>query len=434
MPMLRRHPVISTAVAFLAACGGESAVVTPPPPSIAVSLVSTSLWAGAPVTIRLRNFHDAYGGATLRIGSSDVVLSRTNDTTLTGALPRSVPGGVTVPMVTLNGTDYPLASTVVGGLASITTFSDAAVAAGIAGNHDGRLTMLSEINGQRVGIYDLEAAARTVIPITPGSFQSYPGPSSVDDEMVAVMRRGSSPDRWEVALWQLTGDPAQTRTYPVNNSGSASFANVVMRLSENVFLTAGAHSYSVWRLSGASPSFEWSDLVRAESVNQAILSPRKDRATFTVNAILQGVPVFDAATGDIAYDVAFRTAQGAAFSANGDVLAMTGVDATTNRNRVRLLNATTGAVLREWETTDAPSTVAFDPNRPLMYLLMLPKTGTGYLQVIDRNTLATVAEMEATGLPSGSAPRYAALAAGAPTNAVFLYYIGRVFKFTIPAM
>jgi hypothetical protein len=133
------------------------------------------------------------------------------------------------------------------------------------------------------------------------------------------------------------------------------------------------------------------------------MSPTHDRATIRVNGDLSGVPVFDVATGGIAYRVpGMQSSEGAAFSADGQWLAVAGgmsCVSCSDSARVVVLRANDGTLVHDTTIAGPAWGVAFDRSRPLLYV-GITRVGTTYVDslegpeihpavlVLDRDTFA----------------------------------------------
>jgi hypothetical protein len=143
-------------------------------------------------------------------------------------------------------------------------------------------------------------------------------------------------------------------------------------------------------------------LVRAEGTYDVMISPRGDRAVIIAFGYppgfggTEGVPVLDATTGQVAYEVTeIRTNPAAAFSAEGETLFVAGKDAE-GRQLLLALRAADGQRLRAVPLALNAWGIAPDPARPWLYVTGYTSPGgLGQLLVFDRGSLTLLTTVSA---------------------------------------
>lgn len=351
--------------------------------------VPASAWAGGHLPISSESFRNRGIGAALRIGAVTVLLEREDETTMVAPLPGGLPGGAVTPVLFIDGFTVTLPSVFIAGYTGAQTHAQTIGADTYTWPRTGRASVMGQTQ-QGIALFDLEAGtiANPAVPTN----ASVRGPGPTPQDSVFLLRNGTS-----IQAWRLGPSPAWVATYD-------DFYNLIPRqmmlLSENVMLwVPGQHLYRVATRSAPGAPFDQGGDHQAEEVEGVYLSPRKDRGTVRVDHIASGIPVFDAATGQAAYTVTgLVTTYGVDFSADGALLALGGRAGTTARPpRVLLLDAATGTVLADTLLDREIFAVAFDPDRPLLYVgVVEPGVGPVVL-VLDRATFALRGEMRAPG-------------------------------------
>jgi hypothetical protein len=173
---------------------------------------------------------------------------------------------------------------------------------------------------------------------------------------------------------------------------------------------APAASYSVMMLAGDGYLKGYSNMLQvhgasgdysepATDVDGGVMSPTHDRATVRSVWEFSDLPVFDVATGAIAYRLSgVQSSLGVAFSADGQWLAVAGWKKhfAYDSVRVTLVQASGGEVVHDTTFSGHAWGVAFDRSRPLLYVgVDVPDSGAGGgfhpgILVLDSGTFARV--------------------------------------------
>jgi hypothetical protein len=172
-----------------------------------------------------------------------------------------------------------------------------------------------------------------------------------------------------VELWRLL--PSATRVSA--DSGVTAYRQA-MRLNSGTWLVTSHHYMDLVTWSDSLGRYERSWSIQAEETEGVLMSPRHDRATVLVDWAMggDGVPVFDASAGTVAYRVpGMERVAGADFSADGEWLALAGgghIGGVAATNRLILLRAATGDVVWDTVLDRRPFGVTLDAFAPLMYV------------------------------------------------------------------
>lgn len=219
------------------------------------------------------------------------------------------------------------------------------------------------------------------------------------------------------ALAQDFGAPAELwRLLPTTErlgvDSEVSNRRQAMQLNARTWLLTSHHYMDLLTWSDSLGHYVLSWEIQAEESEGVLMSPRGDRATVLVDWVVEGggVPVFDAPAGTVAYQVAgMERVAGADFSADGEWLALVGgshLGGASDTNRLVLLRAATGEVVRDTMLDRRPFGVTLDAFAPLMYVgLSGPESPTDVFQhpvvlVLERDTGRLLAELR----PPVSAP------------------------------
>jgi len=142
------------------------------------------------------------------------------------------------------------------------------------------------------------------------------------------------------------------------------------------------------------------EFFRIEETEGVVISHRAGRATIQADGIgPDGFPVFSLPDGGVAYtlmDVAHPNAVD--FSPDGELLAIS--ERPPSDIVLRTFRAADGTLLRSRPLPGYPFALAFDPERPLLYVGvngLSDDFGVPTLLVLDRETLETVGTLSAEG-------------------------------------
>ncbi len=160
------------------------------------------------------------------------------------------------------------------------------------------------------------------------------GPGVTYRDSVFVVLPVGSPS---VESWRLGPTPVRLDAHPEHG-----IPRQLMQLGDDTWLRGGAHTLSIRSRTDSTQPYQEIDYA-AEETEGVHLSPRKDRATIRVDYAWDGLPVFDAPSGNLAYRVdKLIVVNGVDFSADGELLAAVGGATwveSQNTGRVVLLEA-----------------------------------------------------------------------------------------------
>jgi hypothetical protein len=321
---------------ILAACSDPAEPALP-----GFSVTPATQWSGGTLTIRSQYFVD-YSGTLIIVAGSDTLalLSLTNDSTLVAQLAPGPSGPVTLTLVRGTRRDS-LATIERVGFSGKRTVTPALYGELLATDSVGTPFVLG---GSFTGTANREPIVRLrVVPGTsqvltlrqPSNTQYGLAPSIVPGAF--TVRDGTD----SIRLATLLVD-APTLVDSMHGFGSG-FTRQVSELKDNLWLVTGSHeSFTRPDSAVGAPTF-----VNTESPWAVFMSPRGDRTTLaTVVQIADGgVPVWDNATGTVAYRLPLFSTEAAAFSTNGNTLYVVGA-LEYGSDTLIAVNATTGALLQ----------------------------------------------------------------------------------------
>ncbi len=419
------------AALLLAACSSQSDP-PPPPPTLdgPITLSGTSLWAGQTLTLASADFAqtDPDDSVMVLVGDSAIRATRVDSTHYSISVPADRSGMFTVRVrwrgleqvaqpITLYGFDRIEPST--HGL-----WWDQLVVPGnepsvIGINYDvASVVVLNVVTG---------AADQAFLPML-FDFCRGAGPTPEPGVFLLQRNQDRSAERWRlVPSVQL-----------LDTLSGVYCGRQLMQMSENVVFRSAHHTYEVLVRSGAGAPFSPTPVAsaRGEETEGVALSPRGDRATIKIDSDLNGIPVFDAATGLIAWRAtSLRSAMGAEFSPTGNELLLVGADSAHSLapfgsdwpgQRVELRDATNGAVVAARSFDRALMGATFDPTVDLVYVILAEVrepslSNAPTILVLNGSTLATIAHLR---LPATAPPCqfgcYRAVAAVSAEPAIYV--------------
>lgn len=377
------------ALLLLAACEAEGPVTPPLVPSYTLP---ARAWAGGQLLIRSDSFSATTAMPTVRIGTVDVLVQRQGDTAFVAAVPDSMAGARPVQLI-WPARSVTAGSVVVDGVVAQTTIpftypgiSNPGTVVGIGGT--ARAIALSGANKEAM-LIDLDAG--TVSPIGArmgGSSTWEPGPTA-DPEVFLF----PTATRNQVERWRVAPSPQRLETFSVFlPSYMPSFAEYA---PGEVLAQSG--SAPQWATHSPERFFVPPTVTpRAEGNDRITLSPRGDRlisngsglrvedggTTVGVGAAVVGLP-----QRQVMFRIpGLRESLYQAFSRDGSELALLGAQDGVGRVLV-VVDATDGAVRHTRLMADSLGwAVAYDPVRPLVYLLVAPSgaRNRAALLVLDR--------------------------------------------------
>ena len=371
--------LVACTLAICAAACSES--TTPSQADFTVS--PASAWAGSEVTVAGHALVRTSAPPVFRAEDSTLTTRLVNDSTWAVTLPVTASGPVQLTL-TLDRDTVTLAPVTVRGFTGTRVFTvdfpwdllvwpNTADASILAGDLNGNLVLLNATTG----------AVTTIDSLLDFNLLRGAGPTTHDSTFLLRPRLSTSLEAWTLF-------PAPTRT---DQFGTITSTRQAMQFGPDAFFVSHNHQFDV-----TAPGGNYSE--QAEETSGVIMSPAHDRATIRVNSDASGVPVFDVASGAIAYRVSdLKTAEGADFSRDGQLLAVAGGTAGPEAaHRVVLMRSSDGTVLHDTTLTSVVWSVAIDRDRPLVYVgIDVPDAGGGTTHpgvvVLDRDTFAPLGVM-----------------------------------------
>jgi hypothetical protein len=325
---------------FVAAACGES--VQPEIP--AFSATPSAQWSGGAITLRSSFFVDRVPLPLITTGTGDTLgLTRQDDSTVTTTLPPGPSGPVTLAMQT-GSKSWALAGVQRVGFREMRTqtgpgFDGVLQASDSAGVPLVFGAVSTNLTGYRAPIVRLQPGSAQSSLLVPTLRQpdnvAYGMAPSVTPGVFAVR---DTTDTLRMA--RLTdGPPVVLRTAAIRFTSTRQVA----QLNDSIWLLTGSHYTLTYVARDTSVSMITN--VASESPYRVFMSPRGDRTTLgtLVSGVEGGIPVFDNATGTLAYRLPFAAVYAAAFSPDGATLYVGGGRYVTDS--LVAVDATTGAVL-----------------------------------------------------------------------------------------
>lgn len=436
---------LALGVAFmLVACSSNDG---PPPPPFdgPISASPAELWASNTLTLRAADFAVGGDDIAVTIGGLAAPATRADDTTFSATVPSELGGRATL-VVRWRDVERTLAPLVVYGFDRVLTGSvllpwDLRVLPGTE-----PVVMAGDLSNNLV-LWNLVTGVEQLVPGVHGLDRSR-GPGPTPDPNIYLL---SPPNAPFVERWRLFPTAERLDTLPVIPGRQ------VMQLSENVVFRSTSHQFAILTRPDPSSPFTVALFEGGEETESVFLSPRGDRAAIAIDGpVPLDVPVFDAATGSVAWRASsFSGVTGAEFSADGATLLFVGPDSAhgladtrfpVEGFRVELRDATTGEVRAARAIDRNLAGATFDPIADLVYVITTrPRVigtrdiGPGVL-VLRRSTLETVAELE---VPANATAclNFCYKAVAAVSTEPALYVVTEVegsvtgrYRFTLPAV
>jgi hypothetical protein len=388
-----------------------------------LTLAPASAWAGNPVQVRGAGV-GRLTGAVLQIGAYSLPLSRVDDTTLSAVVPDTISGEFPATM-TAGGRIYPLETLHVHGFVRRTVYP-------------GEQTLWSESpepyprgSGKLLGstdaelfVHDLDAGTFTRVGVVNRyDYNRAPGPTF-------------EPGVWIVADWN--GMPATWRLFPtpvkLDSFPGTSVYRQAMLLGPDQWWWSSHH----WLNTTKGGEFQ------AEESQGALMSPRFDRATQTINGVQNpGIPVWSVPDGELVWSAPLWSADASAFRADGDVLLIAGRSSGPGYqtpSRFMAFRASDGTVLHDTTLAERVSRVAFDDDRPYIYVAVdVPAAvyvAAPAILVLDKDTYHVVARLAVpANLAVSTCCYFGALISSRATNRLYFYFNNgpaTVYEFSLP--
>lgn len=392
------------AVLVLAACG-ESNDPPPPPPTLdgPITLSATSMWAGETLTLASADFAQVgvNDSVIVAVGGSQVRATRVDETHFSFNVPADRGGTFDVkvqwrgleqdaPRITLYGfdrvdfTNYRFWSdlTVVQGAEPRIIAIDAGTPF---------VVVMNVVNG---------AAEIATVPMT---FDFCRGAGPTPEPGVFLLQKSGAGMPSALERWRLVPTIQLLDTLP-----GVECRRQIMQMSPHRLFRSFHHDYQVLARPDSNTAFSQMVSVRAEETEGVALSPRGDRASIQIDIDVNGVPVFDAASGLIAWRAtSLRGTFAAEFSSDGNRLLLVGPDSAhsgggwgvdTPGQRVEVRNATNGVVIAARSFDRALMGATFDPSANLIYVILAEVREPGIsnaptILVLKGTSLETVAHL-----------------------------------------
>lgn len=387
---MRRSLLLLFLLFLLAACNDPD---SPDPVDLAATINPARQWSGGIVTITTDLF-TALTDPVVVAGSDTLQALVLNDSTWQVSLPRDTSGDIGL---LVRGIDHEVSL----GTVSLAGFRDMRVTpfdnagdlepwpwnnpTGVIGSTEG---------GRLFTLTASEAVARLYPGILSGSWLAVG--TSYRPFVVLVPVLGF--DAESLMAWDLAGVPTEVGRYRVPN-----LVRHVFELAPETWLVDGSHIVST-KISQDGQTFTTAYSETNDDTRKLYFSPRGDLATIWVSRNLLGVPVFELATGELAYHLPFTNSSAAAFSPDGERLYMVG-KREYGADSLARFDANTGAldaaILLDGVVGLA---IGVDPAGEWVYLPVFAADGKLRLRVYHADDLALVTELEAREQPSGCFP------------------------------
>ncbi|MGH7584543.1 MAG: hypothetical protein ACREL5_15115 [Gemmatimonadales bacterium] len=376
-----------------AGCSSGDSTAGPPPD---ITLSQSSAWAGSSVTVRSAIFAGDTA-PSVWFDTSAMAVTRVDDTTLRVAIPATFGGSYDV---TARSAAQPIdvGQFVVYGAGPVQNYGVTfyynpsrwpyAAHASVAAFTSTSLAALDLVTG----------AVSTFPGMSPGAMHlDNPGYTSLDSVFVV-----GSTSLDSVELWRIGAPPSRVAVAALPGPGVLYDALMPAPGAWWVF-----HQEYIHTPAGCTTIYGPDGFDHSPSGNRLVVLATGVAGFHTTcpypgpNTVLDGTPVFDAATGQLAFTVPeIQNATGDAFSADGQLLALTGgnyplagVD-YPSPGRLTVVDASTGAV-RFDTLLDSPAwSVLFDDKRAAIYVLVTSGS-TRSVIVLDRSTMRVEGVMQA---------------------------------------
>jgi len=375
-----------------AACGEPVAA----PPDATFRVEPIAQWSGGWVRVHSVALAEAGSIVITAVGDTTPLETRREaDTTVALRVPIA-PSGSLQPLLRLDGWSY---------------FLDAISVYGYTGVRQIPVVMDGDLlvwprNGH-ANVFGGTPDGVALLQANTGQVRLFPGTGEYG--YLAIRSPGVTYRDGVFALGSRVGSPAELwrllpSTERLGTDSGISVGRQVMQLNPRTWVVTGPHYY--WLLTWSDSLGRYDGLpFLAEEPEGANMSPRGDRATLRVDWVSGGAPVFDAPAGTIAYRVAgMLRVDGADFSADGEWLALVGGSdfrgSIGDTNRLMLLRAATGEIVRDTILDRVAFAVTLDAYAPLMYVGVDGPNGPMVL-VFERDSWRLLAELQ---VPASAPP------------------------------
>lgn len=369
---------------LLAACQAEGPVTPPLLPSYTLP---ARAWAGGQLVIRSDSFSATTAMPTVRIGTVEVLVQRQGDTAFVASVPDSMAGPRPV-QLTWPARSVTAGSVVIDGVVAETsipfaysTFSNVGTAVGLGGA--ARALVIGATN-KSVALVDLEAGSVNFFGAQMMGGTWEPGPTADPEVFLFTTATQNLVERWKVTPPDQKIETI-TIARPSNMPSFAEYRPGEVIAQSGRFPNWITHSPARFALPPSS-------MVLAEGNDRITLSPRGDRLIANGSGLSVEDTGVNVGTGAAVValpsrEVVFRIPGMAdsdlhAFSRDGSELALLGQRGAEGRVLL-VVDSDNGTVRHTRVMADSSAwAVAFDPVRPLLYLLVAPRSGQAHAAVL----------------------------------------------------
>lgn len=404
---------------LLAGCGGAG----PTPVVPEATLLRHVAWAGSAVRVRSAEDDRGISAGKYLLGERPFPSGRQDDSTMLLTVPRDTPGGRYLVRRVAGRDTVPLGTLEVHGYLDTQFFALGVDQFALPAPRSAPLVVVGVGDGL-LHLYDLGTG-------TVGQHTRVPGRTSLcwsgTEGIVLLRTQVGEPLR----PWRLLPVPMPLAGEPVPHPVGAMTG--CFWVGSNAILRTDGRRPTVLRRQATWASWRPVTTERTyDGITGAVLSPGADRATLLASTEPGKVPIYHARSAEVTARVpVLRTTRAAAFSDDGESLAIAGSAATGGvARRLLLLRARDGRLLRDTVLSTPIVGLRFDPWRPLLYVVV-NRDGRAGLEVLDRNTFRPVASLAVPASLDGLIRPYAVIAFGDGTALVFDG--SRVFRFALPA-
>ena len=390
--MTRFFIALPASLLLAAACFGAeiSKPGSDPPGEPVFTPARTRVWAGSVLRLHVRGSGKHLGPLSARVGDLPAALAQLDDTSYTLLVPQASTGPQAVTILA-GGEEFAAGTIDVAGAAGWSTYPVNIQAYAIEWWPDpGRAVV---IGTGPTGFHVVDLDRRTYRTMPEYRQFSFEGPGLSYRPGIVLLQSATG----EVDALEYDGATASfTR---LGAAGAPGGARILTELGPFVFLRLGTHVGDVVRYPGAAPTDAPVEQFRVESPYRVVVSPARNRATIESSTMADGLSVFTAPAGELAFtlpDVVWLSR--AAFHPDGSRLALVqrpsqfGGDHT-----LRVYDALGGQLLAQsvLEGIGRVHGLMYDRVRPLIYLATHRATDAIVLEVRRSTDLTLVGRMEA---------------------------------------
>lgn len=354
---------------ILAAACGNGDPVLPDEPTFALD--ANGYWAGAELVIESEAFRDEAAPVSLRLGATELSLTRAGATRFTATVPSDQGLSGIVPIVTVDGDEFSLPAIAIFGRTDATDYAIAIQAGGLiqAPSRGGRVLA---VRTGSIDLIDLVTKSTSGHPWTGEGLLSSPGPTP--DPAVWILGKESDD---ELQLWNLSGEPTQVGILQAPREMTAGTTAALLTEERLLFYSGDGGGVFPSVQEGVEPLVEFNH----EGDRRVIVSPIGTRAAMTTSGghvwhdnpadgWYRSIPVFDLSDGSVAWELTnLGSAEVMDFSPDGSKLAVLG-RASGNTHQVLVLDAATGTLVKDISGVGSEVRgLGYDSARGLLYVV-----------------------------------------------------------------